>query len=143
MRFMLRGTEAAESTRATAEQGWALPSFAPAPTPSLPAGGALGVRLQVTRDDATTSFHAHDVVLTLESGVLVSGRRSFGGANKGVEAEARRALGLDSAPAAAAGGPQTEGGKKRGRESGGVGGSGGGGGSRLSAAPAFRRPVIR
>ncbi len=124
---MLRGTETAEAGRA-AQQRWALPA-APPSAPAPAAGG--GVRLVVIPDAATTVVRALGTLITDGGGALVSGRRSFGGQNKAVEAEARRALGdSEGAPTAAGESDilRREGGEGRGKKRGLDGGGGGGGG---------------
>jgi hypothetical protein len=91
MRFMLRGrTEggAAPPGAAGAASGQALP-------PSLPPSARAGApgapaRLLCARDSSSTATGCLDAALT-DQGGMVSGRRSFGGGNRVVEAAARSA----------------------------------------------------
>ena len=139
MRFMLRGGSDAATPQSgrVQEQRWALPPSSSSGAPAAAAASALplpGVRLVVIPDDATTAVRPLDTTITA-LGALVSGRRSFGGANKAVEAEAHRRVGAPggAAPggekeAPARGDARGDAGKKREREGGGGGGGGVGGG---------------
>ena len=91
MRFMLRGrTEngAAPPGAAAASGPALLPSLPSAPAPA----GAPGApaRLLCARDSSSTATGCLDAALT-DQGGMVSGRRSFGGGNRVVEAAARSA----------------------------------------------------
>ena len=82
MRFMLRKQHAVPAaSAASADAAW------PAPPPPAPGQRA---RLLCVRDTHSTAAASLDTALT-DAGGMVAGRRSSGGANKGVEAAARRA----------------------------------------------------
>ena len=130
---MLRGADASAPPSAGAQERYTTGAAA-SPAASCPLPLASGARLLVIPDHATTALRAPQDA-SLADGALVSGRRSFGGANKAVEAEARRALGGVGGGAEEGGAPQGEdaAGKKRAREESSSGGGGGGGARRRVA----------
>ena len=125
---MLRGADASAPPSAGAQERYTTGAAA-SPAASCPLPLASGARLLVIPDLATTALRAPQDA-SLADGALVSGRRSFGGANKAVEAEARRALGGGGAEEGGAPQGEDAAGKKRAREE----SSSGGGGARRAAA---------
>ncbi len=128
---MLRGADASAPPSAGAQERYTTGAAA-SPAASCPLPLASGARLLVIPDHATTALRAPQDA-SLADGALVSGRRSFGGANKAVEAEARRALGGGGAEEGGAPQGEDAAGKKRAREESSSGGGGGGGARRAAA----------
>ena len=86
MRFMLRGKEE-KSAAATSDFNASILS---------PVNPGLSKRLECKRDEHTTAPLVLETSL-LDNGGIVAGRRSFGGANKTLEAAAKAAYGGDDA----------------------------------------------
>jgi hypothetical protein len=100
LRFMLRGrtdvgggaSAAGSGSEAAAARALAAAAAPPLPSAHAPASAAAGPaqRLQCVRDSASTAVTCQDTALT-DLGGMVSGRRSFCGANRVLEAAAKSA----------------------------------------------------